>query len=42
MRKKEHRVEEPKSPEMTPKFEIVKLPEIIDVVEKTKERQQRS
>jgi len=27
---------------MTPEFEIVKLPEIIDVVDKTEERQQRS
>lgn len=32
MRKGEHRVEEPKSPEMTPKYEINKLSEIFEVL----------
>jgi len=32
MRKGEHRVEEPKSPEMTPKYEISKISEIFNVL----------
>lgn len=36
MRKGEHRVEEPKSSEMAPKYEINKLSEIFDVLEKLK------
>ncbi len=38
MRKGKHRVEEPKSPEMTPKYEISKLSEIFDVLEKLKKK----
>jgi len=34
IRKGEHRVEEPKSPEMTPKYEISKISEIFDVLKK--------
>jgi putative hydrolase of the HAD superfamily len=34
MRKGEHRVEEPKSPEMAPKYEISKISEIFDVLKK--------
>ena len=34
MRKGEHRVEEPKSPEMAPKYEIGKISEIFDVLKK--------
>jgi putative hydrolase of the HAD superfamily len=34
MRKGEHRVEEPKSPEMTPKYEISKISGILDVLKK--------
>jgi len=34
MRKGEHRVEEPKSPEMAPKYEISKISEIFDMRKK--------
>jgi len=34
MRKGKHRVEEPKSPEMAPKYEISKISEIFDVLKK--------
>jgi len=39
MRKGEHRVEEPKSPEMAPKYEISKISEIFDVLKKLEKQQ---
>lgn len=39
MRKGEHRVEEPRSPEMAPKFEISKISEVFDVLKKLEKQQ---